>query len=195
MRRRALALLAVVAAAATCAPAVAATSHTLKPQVHDAGGDWKIDSQDVLDATYTATANRVQVDIHLAAPPAVGVRTDYDAAMTIGCGVWSLHYSWLGGLPGAKATLDQYACPTGNIATDEVTGGKPIASFPATATVTATGLRIVAAPTKAVHRGVKIWGFVETRLEPILVGVGLDWNNPSVGGDMAAGAKQFALGS
>jgi len=193
MRRTAF-LLAVVAAAVTGAPAVAATSHTIKPQVHDVADDWRVASQDILDATYTATASKVQADIHLSSAPALGVRSDYDAAMTVGCHVWSLHYSWVGGLPGATASLDEYACTTGNAVDDELSGGKPIASYPATATVTASGIRIVAPSTKVLHRGVKVWAFAETHLEPVIVGVGLDWTSPSVGGDLAGSAKPFVLG-
>src|SRR5947199_9349297 len=106
MNRRLPALvLAAVAATATGAPAVAATGTTTKPQVHDAAGDWKVPSQDVLDATFTATKARIQADVHLAAPPATGIRTDYDAAVVVGCHLWSLHFTWLGGAPGASAAL------------------------------------------------------------------------------------------
>jgi hypothetical protein len=195
MRRRVIAVLAALAAAATCAPAVAATSKPrIVPQVHDAAGDWKVASQDVLDATFTATKTQLQADVHLAAPPAVGIHSDYDAVMYVGCAMWSLHFTWMGGAPDSTAQLLQYACPTssGNPVIDAL-GTGAVATYPATATVTATGIRIVAAPTKALHRGVKVWGFVETRLEPVVVIVGLDSDNPSIGGDLANDSKKFVL--
>lgn len=194
MRRTAL-LLAVVAAAATGAPAVAATSHSVKPQVHDAAGDWKVPSQDVLDATFTATAKQLRADLHLSAAPATGVPALYDAVLFVGCAAYSLHYTWTGSPTGSKATLDRYSCGTGNVAMDEITGGQPAESTPATATMTASGLRIVAAPTAALHRGVRAGAMAEVRLSPVILGTGLDTNNPSYGGDIAGGDGYFRLGS
>jgi len=194
MRRTAL-LLAVVAAAATGAPAVAATSHTVKPQVRDAAGDWKVANQDVLDATWTATAKQLRADLHLSAPPAAPMPALYDVVFVVGCTPYSLHLTWTGSMSSSKATLDRYACSTGDIVMDEITGGQPVESTPATATITATGLRIVAAPTAALHRGVRGYALAEARLSPIIVGTGLDTDNPSYGGDIGAGKGYFRLGS
>jgi len=191
-----LSLLAAVAATATCAPATAATSHVTKPQLHDAAGDWKVASQDVLDATVTATAKQIRGDLHLSAPPAQGVPGKYDIGMYVGCTPYSLHYTWNGGLPGSSATLDGYACLKGDTVSDELAGMRPLSSTPATVTLTATGLRIVASPTAELHRGVKVSLFVETWLTPVIVGTpgSLDWNDPTYGGDIAAGST-FRLGS
>lgn len=195
--RRLPVLLAVVAAAATSAPAIAATSPSkIKPQVHDAAGDWKVASQDVLDATVTATAKQVRGDLHLAAPPAQGIPGKYDIGLYVGCTPYSLHFTWNGGLPGSAATLDRYACNTGDVVQDEL-NGRPVASTPATATITPTGLRIVAAPTAALHRGVRVYAFVETWLTPVILGSpdSFDWNQPSYGGDIGMGRSVFRLWS
>ena len=188
-------LLAAVAVAAT--PAVAATSPSkIKPQVHDAAGDWKVASQDILDATVTATSKQIRGDLHLAAPLAQGIPGKYDIGMYVGCTTYSLHLTWNGGLTGSTATLDQYACSTGDAAKDQIDGMKPIASTPATATLTPTGIRIVAAPTKALHRGVRMSAFVETWLTPVIVfSPGFDFNQPSYGGDVGVGSGVFRLGS
>jgi len=171
-------------------------SAAIKPQVHDAAGDWKVASQDIVDATVTATAKQIRGDLHLSAPPAVGIPGKYDIGIYVGCTPYALHYTWNGGLPGSTATLDQYACPAGDPAKDTLGGLQPIASTPATATLTPTGLRIVAAPTKALHRGVRVSAFVETHLEPVIVvSAGLDFNKPSFGGDFAFGSGTFKLGS
>lgn len=195
--RRLLALLTVVAAAAASAPAVAATSPSkIKPQVHDAAGDWKVASQDILDATITATAKQIRGDLHLSAPLAQDIPGKYDIGMYLGCVPYSLHFTWNGELGGSTATLDQYACTTGDPSKDELAELKPIASTPATATLTPTGLRIVAAPTKALHRGVRVAAFAETWLTPVILGSpGLDWNKPSYGGDIGVGDRMFRLGS
>jgi hypothetical protein len=197
MNRRLLAVLAAVAAAATCAPATAATgTTTVKPQVRDAAGDWKVASQDILDATVTATAKQIRGDLHLSAPLAQGIPGKYDIGMYVGCAPYSLHFTWNGGLPGSTATLDQYACSTGGTAPDEIDALRPIASTPATATLTPTGIRIVAAPTKALHRGVRVSAFVETWLAPVIVfSPGFDFNQPSYGGDVGVGDGMFRLGS
>jgi hypothetical protein len=190
------ALLAVVAAAATGAPATAATSHPPKPQLHDAAGDWKVPSQDILDATVTATAKEVRADLHLSAAPATGIPGIYDVAMYAGCTLYSLHFTWTGGLPGSKATLDQYACDTGDATTDELNGLQPVASTPATATVTSTGLRIVAAPTGGLHRGARVSLLAEARAEPVIVfSPGTNLDQPSYGGDIGIGNGAFRLGS
>lgn len=194
MRRTAV-LLAVVAAAATCAPAVAATSHTVKPQVYDAAGDWKVAGQDVIDATFTATAKQLRADLHLAAAPATGVPGLYDAVLLVGCSAYSFHLTWTGAAGTSTATLDRYACGTGNAATDEIGGLRPVESTPATVTLTATGLRFVAAPTAALHRGVRVYALAETRVLPVILGSSLDWNDPSVGGDIGVGKNYFRLGS
>ncbi len=190
-------LLPVVAAAAASAPAVAATSPSkIKPQVHDAAGDWKVASQDILDATITATAKQIRGDLHLSAPLAQGIPGKYDIGMYVGCAPYSLHFTWNGGLPGSTATLNQYACTTGDTANDELAALNPIASTPATATLTPTGIRIVAAPTKALHRGVRVSAFVETWLTPVIVfSPGIDFNQPSYGGDLGIGDGMFRLGS
>jgi len=194
MRRTAL-LVAVVAAAVTGAPAVAATSHSVKPQVHDAAGDWKVANQDVLDATWTATAKQLRADLHLSAPPAAPMPALYDIVFVTGCTPYSLHLTWTGSMSSSKATLDRYACSTGNVVTDDVNGAQPVESTPATATITSTGLRIVAAPTAALHRGVRGWAMAEARMGPVVFGLGLDTNNPSYGGDIGSGNGYFRLGS
>lgn len=198
--RRLIALLAVVAAAASpafgmWAPAVAAT-HAVKPQVHDAAGDWKVASQDILDATVTATAKQIRGDLHLSAPLAQGVPGKYDIGLYLGCTPYSLHYTWNGGLPGSVATLDRYACMTGDVVKDGIDGQQPVSSTPAVVTLTATGLRIVATPTAALHRGVRVSAFAETWLTPVILGTpgSLNWNDPTYGGDIAVGSS-FRLGS
>lgn len=194
--RRTFALLAVVAAAATCAPAVAATSHPVKPQLHDAAGDWRVASQDVLDATVTATAKQIRADLHLSAPLATGIRGTYDVGIWVGCTLYALHYTWNGGLPGSAASLDLYPCSSGDAVKDTLGSLQPATSLPATATATSTGLRIVAAPTGALRRGARVSLLAETRLEPVVVvSTGLDLNNPSFGGDIAASDGTFRLGS
>lgn len=201
MNRRVLAFIAVAAAAASSAPAfwapaAAATSHSVKPQVHDAAGDWKVASQDVLDATVTATATQIRGDLHLSAPPAAGIPGKYDIGLYAGCTPYSLHFTWNGGLAGSTATLDRYACTTGDPVQDEL-NSRPVESTPATATVTPTGLRIVAAPTAALHRGVRVYAFVETWLTPVILGSPgtLDFNQPTYGGDIAVGSgSSFRLG-
>jgi hypothetical protein len=176
--------------------AVAATSHPIKPQVRDAAGDWKVASQDVLDATVTATAKQIRGDLHLSAPPAQGIPGKYDIGLYAGCTPYSLHFTWNGGLAGSTATLDRYACYTGDPVQDE-RNSQPIASTPATATITPTGLRIVAAPTAGLHRGVRVYAFAETWLTPVILGTpgSLDWNQPTYGGDIGFGNGAFRLGS
>ena len=195
--RRVLALLAVVAAAAPCAPAAAATSHATKPQLTDAANDWKVASQDILDATVTATAKEIRGVLHLSAPPAVGIPGRYDIGLYLGCTPYSLHYTWNGGVPGSSATLDRYGCMQGDAVKDGLNGMRPLESTPATVTLTSTGLRIVATPTSALHRGVKVSLFVETWLTPVILGTpdSLSWNDPSYGGDIAIGSGVFRLGS
>ena len=190
-----VAVLAVGFAAASTAAASASTGTKTKPQVRDAAGDWKVASQDILDATVTATAKQISGDLHLSAPPASGIRGDYDVIIYVGCTPYALHYTWNGGLSGSTATLDQYACSKGDIVANGIGNTQPTSSTPATATLTATGLRIVAAPTKTLHRGLRVFAAAETRLEPVVVLTGLNTNNPSYGGDIGSGNGYFTLGS
>jgi hypothetical protein len=192
MRRFAL-LMAAAVLAATTAPALA-TTKAPRPQIHDVAGDWVVASQDILDGTITATAKQLRADVHLSAPPAIGVRTDYDVIMWVGCLPYSLHYTWNGGAAGSTATLDVYSCGSGDQAKDLPAGLKPTTSYPATATVTATGLRIAAAPLASLHRGVVVDAGATARVFEVIVGVGLSSTSPSFGGDIAGGGE-FALGS
>lgn len=188
----------VIAAAfvAITASHLTGASAAMKPQVHDATGDWKVASQDIVDVTVTATAKQIRGDLHLSAPPAVGIPGKYDIGIYVGCTPYALHYTWNGGLPGSTATLDRYACISSDVVMAEINGAQPISSTPATVTVTATGLRIVAAPTAALHRGARVFAFAETRLTPVILGSpGLDWNKPSYGGDIGIGDGEFKLGS
>lgn len=191
---RAIGVAAALAAGVAVVPASAAT-HVTKPQVRDAAGDWKVTSQDVIDATFTATTKQIRGDLHLGAPPAAGVPGLYDMVVIVGCTPYSLHFTWTGAPQGSAASVDRYACGTGDAIADDIAGLRPVASTPATATLTSTGLRIVAAPTGALRRGAQVFALAETRLTPVIVGSSLSWNDPSYGGDIAAGDNYFLLSS
>jgi hypothetical protein len=191
---RALGIAAALSLAAAALPAAAASSPRVKPQVHDASGDWKVASQDIVDATITATTKQIRGDLHLGAPPAAGIPGLYDIVVIVGCTPYSLHFTWTGAPQQSTASLDRYACSTGDPVADDIAGLRPVASTPATATLTSTGLRIVAAPTGALHRGAKAFAMVETRLTPAIVFTSLSWNDPSYGGDIGVGDDYFRLG-
>ena len=193
MTRKILLAAALAAAVAAATPALATGS--TKPQIHDAKGDWVVASQDIVAGTITATAKTIQADLQLAAPPATGVRTEYDVLLYVGCHAYALRYTWNGGLPGTTAGVDEYACATGNSATDLLSGNVPIATLPATATATATGIRITAAPTTVLHSGVKVEAAAVTRATPLIVFLGLDSSSASAGGDVAYASKAFVLGT
>jgi hypothetical protein len=190
---RAIGIAAALVVSAAVLPA-SATTHVTKPQVRDAAGDWKVTSQDIIDATFTATTKQIRGDLHLGAPPATGVPALYDVVVIVGCTPYSLHFTWTGAPQGSAASLDRYACSTGDAIGDGVAGLRPVASTPATATLTSTGLRIVAAPTGALRRGAQAFAMAETRLTPVIVGSSLSWNDPSYGGDIAIGDNYFVLG-
>jgi hypothetical protein len=191
--RRIITVMALLAACASAAPALAGSKTA--PQIRDARGDWAVASQDVIDGTVTATAKTVQGDLHLAALPATGVHTQYAVVLTVGCKTYVLHYDWNGGLPGSSAAMDEYSCPTSGLPEELLSDQQATATYPATATVTAAGVRISAAPTKFLRSGIKVAAAATTRLANVIVVTGTTGNSTSIGGDLAYGDKAFVLGS
>ncbi|MDQ1685200.1 MAG: hypothetical protein QOC82_1937 [Frankiaceae bacterium] len=188
MRR--LALLAVVAAVVTGAPAVAATNHMPKPQIQDGAGDWAVPSQDILDGTITANAKTITATIRLSAAPVPGLATQYYVAFSVGCKGYVATYHWTGVPQTEQASFDEYACPTAS--STPALPDKPIATHPATVTVAGNTIQITFGTLRALRPGVRVYAaaiaytyaMVSTNTEP--------WKG-GTGGDMAI-SKQFTLG-
>ena len=192
--RRIATSMALLTACAYAAPALASGSPA--PQIHDVKGDWAVASQDIIDGTVTATAKTLQGDLHLAAPPATGVHTEYDIYLYVGCKTYVLRYDWNGGLPESSAGMDEYACPTTGVPDELLSDQQAITTYPATATATSSGIRITAAPTKLLRSGVKVAAAAATRLADVIVIMGgTNETAQSVGGDIAYASKVFTLGS
>jgi hypothetical protein len=192
--RRKIILAAFVATSICCSLPALAAGGTTKPQIHDPKGDWAVASQDILDGTVTASATKIVADLHLAAPPASGVHSQYAVVISVGCKSYILHYEWNGGLPGSTAGLDAYACPTAGVPDELLSNAQATATYAASAAVTATGIRITAAPTKDLHSGVTVQASATTRLANVLVILGTGGTGDSLGGDIAYDAKTFVLG-
>jgi hypothetical protein len=191
MRRRVLAAFAAVAAAATCAPAAAATGTSHRPQIRDGAGDWAVPSQDILDGTVTANAKSITTTVRLAAAPVPGLVTYYTLSFVVGCTSYVTQYRWTGAAPADSVAMSQYACPAAS-STPVPPPAQPVATYPATATVTGTTIRFSFAPAAKLRPGAKVWAGViaDTAAE-----VGFDGNPDKgvVGGDIAF-SNLFVLG-
>jgi len=193
--RRHLALIAIVAAAATATPALAgstSTSHAPKLQIHDGAGDWAVPSQDILDGTVTANAKTITAVVHLAAAPVPGAVTTYAVAFLVGCKSYVASYRWTGVPQTEAASVAEYACPTGSGSTPDVPA-QPTATYPATGSVSGKSFRISFAALPGLHLKSKVYAAALAATPPVTVTSSTDPSKDDIGGDIAF-SKQFVLG-
>jgi len=190
--RRNLALLAVVAAAVTGAPAVAATNHAPKPQIHDGAGDWAVPSQDILDGTVTANAKTITAVVHLAAAPVPGVVTTYAVTFLVGCKAYAASYRWTGAPQAEAASVAEYPCSSGSGPTPDVPA-QPTATYPATGSVSGNSFRISFASLPGLHLKSKVYAAAFAQTPPATVTSSADPSKDDIGGDIAF-SRQFILG-
>lgn len=188
--RRVLALLAVVAAAATGAPAFAATSHPVKPQIRDGAGDWAVPSQDILDGTVTANAKTITAVVRLAAAPVPGLVTEYTVNLLVGCKGYAATYRWTGAAQADSASIAEYACPNG---TPGGSVAQPIATYPAAASVSGNTFRISFATLPGLRLKTKVFAAAYAETPPVTVSVDTDPSKGAIGGDIAF-SNLFVLG-
>ena len=96
----------------------------------------------------------------------------------------------------SSAGMDEYACPTTGVPDELLSDQQALATYPATATATSSGIRITTAPTKLLRSGVKVAAAAATRLADVIVILGgTNESAQTVGGDIAYVSKVFVLGS
>ena len=97
-------------------PAAQAAS---SPQLRDARGDWTVESQDVLSARLSTTADKTLVgELTLAAAPAQGVATDYGFHFLNRCIQWSFTYRWAGTAETSEAAFERADFCSGSLVVD-----------------------------------------------------------------------------
>ena len=180
-----------MAAAVTGAPAVAATSSTVRPQIHDSAGDWAVPSQDILDGTVTATAKTITAAVRLSSAPVPGLVTNYAVTFLVGCKSYVASIRWTGAAAADTASFDEYACKTASSTPAEVPP-PPTATHPATFSVAGNTITFSFATVPGLRPKTKVYaaafaytaGWVGTDGEP---------NKGVIGGDLAFSSR-FVLG-